>query len=157
VHSQKTVKPVSVGGIAGGEKFIVQGILFKFAVDSHGLYGSTNAAAKTAGQELKSLKSLLNVDLGVLHVPLMALLDYRGYRLIAMTLLPIGSSSLVYGSADAGNTVINNEYASVRLISSFSPSASAKFAAHMEDVSRSLNLKGHLCGFVRCVLCGELR
>src|SRR3989338_4073081 len=31
---QKTIKPISIGGIAGGEKFIIQGILFKFAFDS---------------------------------------------------------------------------------------------------------------------------
>ena len=35
---QKTIKPVSIGGIAGGEKFIANGILFKFAVDFEGLY-----------------------------------------------------------------------------------------------------------------------
>jgi hypothetical protein len=35
---QKTLKPVSVGGVAGGEKYIVSGILFKFAIDHYGLY-----------------------------------------------------------------------------------------------------------------------
>ena len=39
----KTIPPctVSLGGIAGGEKFIVHGILFKFAIDSSGLYGGS--------------------------------------------------------------------------------------------------------------------
>mmetsp|Transcript_2469 Transcript_2469/g.7833 ORF Transcript_2469/g.7833 Transcript_2469/m.7833 type:complete len:1381 (+) Transcript_2469:798-4940(+) len=31
---QKTVRPVNVGGIAGGEKYIIQGVLFKFAFDA---------------------------------------------------------------------------------------------------------------------------
>jgi hypothetical protein len=35
---KKTIQPVAVGGVAGGEKFIVHGILFKFAVDFGGLY-----------------------------------------------------------------------------------------------------------------------
>lgn len=34
-NEQKTIKPKSMGGIAGGEKYIVQGILFKFAVDTN--------------------------------------------------------------------------------------------------------------------------
>ncbi len=33
------------------------------------------------------------------------LIDYGGYRLIACSLLPIGSTTLVYGSNDAGRTV----------------------------------------------------
>ena len=35
----------------------------------------------------------------------MVVVDYRGHRLTAMTLLPITRSSLVYGSADGGVTV----------------------------------------------------
>ena len=37
----------------GGEKYITHGILFKFAVDHKGLFGSDFAAAKVAGHELK--------------------------------------------------------------------------------------------------------
>ena len=31
---QKTIKPAMLGGVAGGDKFVVHGILFKFACDS---------------------------------------------------------------------------------------------------------------------------
>lgn len=34
--------------IAGGEKYIVRGILFKFAVDEHGLYGGSDENAQKA-------------------------------------------------------------------------------------------------------------
>ena len=34
----------------------------------------------------------------------MALVDYRGYRVIATCLLPVSSSTLIYGSADGGTT-----------------------------------------------------
>lgn len=51
-HSEKTIKPVGVGGIAGGDKYIVQNILFKFAVDSKGLYGSDQLAMKVAGHDV---------------------------------------------------------------------------------------------------------
>jgi hypothetical protein len=50
---EKTIKPVSKGGMLGGEKYIVSSILFKFAVDHKGLFGSDFAAAKVAGHELK--------------------------------------------------------------------------------------------------------
>lgn len=68
----KTIKPIDLGGQAGGssinrfsifflcsptlgDKYIVNSILFKFAVDN-GLYGGDDAAAaKVAGHELKVL------------------------------------------------------------------------------------------------------
>lgn len=37
--------------------------------------------------------------------PLMALVDYRGFRLIAVSVLPISKQTIVYGSNDAGLTV----------------------------------------------------
>ena len=42
----KTIKPTALGGIAGGQKFIVQDILFKFAVDFEGLYGGDEFSMK---------------------------------------------------------------------------------------------------------------
>ena len=36
----KTIKPVyTIPGLAGGKKFIIHQILFKFAVDTNGMYG----------------------------------------------------------------------------------------------------------------------
>ena len=37
--------------------------------------------------------------------PFIALLDYRGFRLVCMSILPIGEDSLVCGSDDAGKHV----------------------------------------------------
>lgn len=41
------------GGIAGGTKFIVAGILFKLATDEYGLYDGFEGAIKVAGHDLK--------------------------------------------------------------------------------------------------------
>jgi hypothetical protein len=41
---KKTLKPANVGGIAGGLKFLNDGLLFKVAADNHGLYGSIDNA-----------------------------------------------------------------------------------------------------------------
>jgi hypothetical protein len=89
----KTIKPTAMGGIVGGDKYIVNNILFKFAVgtyikahlwtsgvgslalccpiDSHGLYGSDYAASKVAGHELKGLLAYFNLGIRDLCLPLM--------------------------------------------------------------------------------------
>ncbi len=41
-----------LGGLAGGEKYIVFGILFKFALDVHHIFGNDYRAAKVAGTRL---------------------------------------------------------------------------------------------------------
>ena len=38
-YCEKVVQPADVGGVAGGEKYIKDGILFKFACDWKNLYG----------------------------------------------------------------------------------------------------------------------
>jgi len=38
-NEKKTIKPISLGGVAGGIKYLKHGILFKFAVDEKGLFG----------------------------------------------------------------------------------------------------------------------
>lgn len=47
---QKTIKPVDVGGIAGGQKYVYDGIFLKFAIDLFGVYGGDYAAAKAASK-----------------------------------------------------------------------------------------------------------
>jgi len=71
---------------------------------------------KAAGHELNGLKAyhaingLLNAPDGKkLHFPYMALISYRGYRLIATPKLPLSSISLIYGSNDAGKTVHSSD------------------------------------------------
>ena len=131
---EKTIKPVSIGGIAGGHKFIVQGVLFKFALDSAGLYCSDHNAGKAAGHELKSLTHLFNSFVKDLSYPMMAICDYRGFRLIGMTVLPIrGDSTLIFGSSDAGRSVKADPFIRPRL----------------EDVGKRLNLRSHPVGPLR--------
>lgn len=117
-EEEKTIKTMDVGGTAGGIKYSCQGILFKFAVDNENkrrkggpyVYGGDSkldhAAAKAAAHELKALISYFNTTLVApdLHFPLQALIDYRGFRLIAMPWLPITKSTIAYGSDDGGKT-----------------------------------------------------
>jgi hypothetical protein len=53
---------VSIGGLAGGEKFIIESILFKFAIDTEGIFGGDELASyKNAGQELLCLNAYSNL------------------------------------------------------------------------------------------------
>eukprot|EP01125_Pyxidicula_operculata_P001241 TRINITY_DN1115_c1_g3_i3.p1 TRINITY_DN1115_c1_g3~~TRINITY_DN1115_c1_g3_i3.p1 ORF type:complete len:317 (-),score=65.04 TRINITY_DN1115_c1_g3_i3:91-1041(-) len=113
-NSKKTIKPIDVGGIAGGQKYICQGILFKFATDvkhkDNWIYGGTSQndekAMKAANNELKGLMSYFSCNLEGLHFPLFALIHYRGFCITAMSLLPISKDkTLIYGSHDGGKTV----------------------------------------------------
>ncbi|EFA81515.1 hypothetical protein PPL_05504 [Heterostelium album PN500] len=140
----KTIPPIDIGGVAGGEKYICQNILFKFAYDQKiggsWLYGgkvpSDFGASKAAGNELRGLsfffQNIMDHDCADrINVPLMCIIDYYGYRLVAISLLPITKKTLIYGSCDGGNTV-HDDVPEVNEI--------------MERVSKGMNLSGHLSG-----------
>jgi hypothetical protein len=140
----KTIRPVAFGGVAGGEKFLHANILFKFALDTlvargdgskTWLYGGPDgpdheAAIKAAGRELLGRDKYWLAWVNGLHLPLMVLIDYKGFRLIAMPLLPISSKmTLRYGSSDGGSTVHASD---------------AQLNAMMEAACRAMNLAGHV-------------
>lgn len=127
--ANKTIKAsAGFGGNAGGEKYLFNGILFKFAVDWKGIYTSDEYAMKAAAHELKGLEQFLDFSPGI-RVPLMCLIDYLGFRLIALSLLPINDTTLVYGSDNAGHSV-----------------ASQDPEGHMKRAGQVLNLKEHVAG-----------
>ncbi len=72
-----------------------------------------------------------SLGLTKVHLPLMSLVDYRGYRLVAMSLLPVNNSTLVYGTDDGGKTIKRTNL---------------EFAGIMEEAGRRLKLRPHLCG-----------
>eukprot|EP00727_Mastigamoeba_balamuthi_P009543 m51a1_g5210 hypothetical protein (1212) ;mRNA; r:242382-246294 len=127
---QKTIKPLENCGFAGGDKYVVQKILFKFAVDSKGIFGGDEAAAKVASHDLKSLVHICNCWEPGINFPMMALVDYRGFRIVGMTLLPISTDTLVYGSQNAGKTVVTN------------PDIERK----LKRIAKKLNIKAHEIG-----------
>lgn len=108
---QKTVRPVKIGGVLGGAKYIVRGVLFK--IPDGAMFSSYDdpmrIANKVQGHELKGLKSYFGWFfnrgmIGLVSFPLTAIVDFKGYRITAMTLVPIsGSRTLIYGSNDAGS------------------------------------------------------
>jgi hypothetical protein len=116
-----------------------------------------------AGHELKGLMGYTHARVKALHLPLMALIgrfnlnscgmesycvDYQGYRLVAMSLLPVAGNQtlgldeffapffsrcldlrLVYGSDNGGKDVYNSRQ---------------DVAGWMEEAAQSINLKGRV-------------
>lgn len=96
------------------------------------MYGSDANAAKAAGHEFKSSAAFFDLDLPDVQIPLMAIIDYRGFRVTATSLLPIsGRDTLIYGSCDAGKTVQTTD---------------PHFNDLMERAGTLLNLKPHYAG-----------
>lgn len=126
-EKKKTIKPISVGGTIGGEKYIVHSILFKHAIGSGAL--DDDMAAKIAGHELKGLVHVWECRTPGLHFPLQCLIDYLGFRLVAMLLLPLRKYTLKVGTNDAGKTM---NYLDDELMQK------------MTEVGKSLNLAPHI-------------
>eukprot|EP00753_Platysulcus_tardus_P014557 PLAT4396.2.p1 GENE.PLAT4396.2~~PLAT4396.2.p1 ORF type:complete len:940 (+),score=306.27 PLAT4396.2:356-2821(+) len=127
---KRTIAPVDVGGIAGGSKYIHDGIFFKFT-ELLKLYPDYEAAAKVAAHERKGYAHVLRAGVEGLHCGLVVQLDYLGFRCLASSLLPVSSSTLVYGSADAARTTFVSD---------------AEANAAMALLGERLNLEPHFVG-----------
>jgi len=114
MKKKKKIFPLDVGGVAGGTKFSVHELFFKYPVDSligdKWLYGThrpdDSKAAKVSNHDLIGLTHCFNANKEMsFNFPLFALIDFQGFRLSVMTTLPINNDTIVYGSNDAGKTV----------------------------------------------------
>jgi hypothetical protein len=63
---------------AGGLKFKVGKVFFKFATDTHKLYGSDTAAQKAAANELRAINAVVDACIPSLHITLSSLVYCRG-------------------------------------------------------------------------------
>ena len=121
-------KPKGMGGIAGGRKYVQNGVLYKLAsaIEADSPYGgSFEAANKAAAHDLRGAIAFSNAverlrrngetaagskERQLPHVTLCALVDYLGFRLQAQALLPLESGqSLKLGSDDGGDTIHNKD------------------------------------------------
>lgn len=126
--AEKTIRPIDVGGIAGGTKFIHRNLFIKFCADENtSLYGTAHFAQKAASHEIKALNALISTNTSRLHFPLMALFSCRGFRLMCVSKLPISQKTLVYGSCDAGRSVYTDK----------------EFGKLLRRATKELNLKPH--------------
>eukprot|EP01119_Soliformovum_irregulare_P004749 TRINITY_DN1583_c0_g2_i2.p1 TRINITY_DN1583_c0_g2~~TRINITY_DN1583_c0_g2_i2.p1 ORF type:complete len:871 (-),score=219.97 TRINITY_DN1583_c0_g2_i2:150-2762(-) len=144
--SQKTIPAKDLGGVAGGQKFVFHGIIFKLALDTKltdgdkpfWMYGGQHGACdvnamKAAKNDLKGMEAWNTTRVDGFNSPLIAVIDYKGYRMTAMSVLPLDSDTLKYGSDNAGRSVHTDI-----------PELNNMFQA----AAGVLNLKGHVTGSV---------
>lgn len=125
--SQKTIRPID----ESQTKYVKRGILFKFRFYNGSRKGCNELISKSLSHEFKGLLTFRNaIGMNDIHYPLMALIDYRGHRIVATSLLPITNNTLKYGSIDGINFVKKDD----------------KAIALIEEVCNSLNLKEHKVG-----------
>ncbi|KAL6071144.1 hypothetical protein QOT17_006386 [Balamuthia mandrillaris] len=136
-------------GIAGGLKFLWKNVFIKFSKDEHGIYGGDEFSSKATALELNHLRSILLQHVPNINVPLMTVLDYFGFRLICLSLLPVSDETLVYGSADGGINIIGGRDPNGRV------RGDGVVCTKIEELARKLNLKPHSCGQggSRAILC----
>jgi hypothetical protein len=48
-------------------------------------------------------------DIPNVLIPMQTLIEYKGYRVVALPILPVSKESLVLGSSDAGKTMLNKD------------------------------------------------
>ena len=137
----KTVPLQPLGGIAGGDKYVVGNIVVKFAVTDRTLrmYGSHENAVKSVGHELRGLNAIISTELSILHVPLVMTVSYLGHVVWVASKLPIDETTLKHGSRDGGKTVVSND-------------DQARDIAN--KLGKVLNLKEHVAGTSGTELCG---
>ena len=94
-----------MGGVAGGDKYMCDGLFIKFVHDDRHIYGGDAFAHRAARHELKGAEAYRATNIPGLHTALMLIADHCGWRLMVSAVLPVNASSLVYGSDDQGKTI----------------------------------------------------
>ena len=111
---------------------------------------------KKKGNELNGLAHYFNCNMEGLSFPLLTLVDYKGFRVIATCQLPIGRDTLIYGSLKAIVCF------SIQLLLCHKKKGSFdglnvkdeefKVNEMMKSLGRQLNIKGHLCGLKKKIV-----
>uniref|UniRef100_A0A6B2KY78 Clu domain-containing protein n=1 Tax=Arcella intermedia TaxID=1963864 RepID=A0A6B2KY78_9EUKA len=148
-ESKRTIKPEKLSGIIGGVKYLVHSVLFKFAIyhqrnDAEQL--TVIEASKIAGHELKSLAHLWECKSGVC-LPLQCIIDYLGFRMVAMLYLPIKNEvTLKVGSSDGGKTYLCANESLMNKMTKIGKTylcANESLMNKMTKIGKKLNLAGH--------------
>lgn len=133
--------------------YIWNNIFFSFACDSrehYQKYGGDEAAYAAASLDLKGVEIYNKLDLEGLYTLGTVVVDYRGYRIIAQSIIPgilqrEQENSVVYGSVDGGKTIATQE----------------KFLEKLKTAGLSLKIRPHkvvnekeedteLCSSIEC-------
>jgi len=132
--------------------FITNGILFRFAADPHGEQetpGSDDVSMKIAAHEIKGLQAYLQAGVSGLHTALTCTIDYMGFRLIAIAVVPAdGQKTLVYGVTPA---LPQQDFNIARMLQEAAEELNLKEHIVFSDVTRPLTIHTAMDVQVRCI------
>jgi len=114
---EKTVPPINPLDPEKAHMYLYNNIFFSFAMDGRDFYkefGGDKAAYVSVNNDLKGIRLLNKVDVKGLYTLATAIVDYRGYRVVAQSIIPgilqrEQTSNVVYGSIDNGKTICADE------------------------------------------------
>ncbi|XP_074643957.1 clustered mitochondria protein homolog [Tubulanus polymorphus] len=111
------IMAINPGESSKMQMFIWNNIFFSLGFDVKDHYkdfGGDNAAYVAPSNDLQGVKSYMNIDPEGLFTLGTVVVDYRGYRVTAQSIIPgilerEQEQSVVYGSIDFGKTIVTNE------------------------------------------------
>lgn len=106
-------------------------VLLELAMDRSGRFAPDRAyelAAKACGHKFKAMSAFMRADDKALAYPLVAIIDHRGLRLVAYSVLPINEETLIYGP-------LRGEHVD----------RSPEFRARLRAIGKELNIKPSWC------------
>ncbi|PRP89245.1 hypothetical protein PROFUN_02119 [Planoprotostelium fungivorum] len=132
---QRTVAPINPAEEEEAHMYIYNNIFFSHVNDSRQLYveyGGDVAAHLFCNNDMKGIRLVNSTESNGLYTLLTAIIDYRGYRLSAQSIIPgilqkEQAASVVYGSTDNGKVIEANE----------------KFQEYLSEASVALHLLPH--------------
>ncbi|XP_076130997.1 clustered mitochondria protein homolog [Alosa pseudoharengus] len=130
------VMPLNPGDEPHMHMFIWNNIFFSLGFDVKDHYleqGGDPAAHSAPTNDLKGVRAYASIDAEGLHTLGTVVVDYRGYRVTAQSIVPglldkDQEQSVIYGSIDFGKTIVSD----------------ARFVELLEKTSRHLRIQRHL-------------
>jgi hypothetical protein len=109
---------------------------------------SHDVAQKVAGHELRNCSTYFQAAVRGLHVPLMCLIDFAGFRLVASSVLPISHATLCLGTSNGGKTInVRNKTSKTSTQPNPLEQASDRQMYRLlKEAGQFLNLKEHTVG-----------
>lgn len=109
----KTIPPINPLDPEKAHMYIYNNIFFSYSTDGRDFYkeyGGDKAAYASVNNDLNGIRSFNRADVRGLHTLATAIIDYRGQRLCAQSIIPgilhrEQTSTVVYGSIDNGKVI----------------------------------------------------
>jgi len=113
----KTVPPINPLDPERAHMYIYNNIFFSYATDGRDFYkeyGGDRAAYVSVNNDLRGIKEFNRADIKGLYTLATSIVDYRGHRLCAQSIIPgilqrEQTSTVVYGSIDNGKKISSDE------------------------------------------------